>query len=196
VWSSSGSSSSGGGDGGGTPAQQQPSQQKPQPPAKPRATCTIPRLAIAAKGLVNLGVGTTKIRLAAVSAISAPVTGPVGVAGAIYGAIGAAGNITAGGLQLAGAITGNVSQANAGANVLTTVTTLGGFTVLAATRGNLEAASAAANFESLGTAGVNGGMTGHLIDEGATFTQRLLLSAELGQNTAEAAGISTDGSCQ
>jgi len=50
-------------------------------------------------------------------------------------------------------------------------------------------------FQSAGLAGVNGGRTGHLIDQAATLTQKLLLSAELGQNAAETVGVNTTGNC-
>ena len=94
-----------------------------------------------------------------------------------------------------GAATGNLRTFGEAANVATTLTTVGGFTVSLATRGNMEAASMAASFESLGTAGVNGGMTGHLIDQGATLMQKVFLSTELGQSIADALGLNTGGSC-
>jgi len=83
-----------------------------------------------------LGVAAAKIDLAAESALSIPVTGPLGAVGAAYGAIGASGNIAAGGLQLVGAATGNLRAFGEAANVATTLTTVGGFTVSLATRGN------------------------------------------------------------
>ncbi len=173
---------------------------RPLPPKVPiilakNGTCLVPRLATAAKGLVNLGVGATKITLAAKSVASVPISGPLGVAGAIYGLIGASGNIAAGFLQIAGAATGNIQRANEAANIATTTTTIGGFIVYLATNGNLNAASTAAGVESLGTAGVNGGLTGHLIDQAANSTQKLLLSTELGQNAADAVGVDTTGTC-
>ncbi len=179
------------GGGGQTPT----SRTGPSAPPTGTQSCVVQRLALAAKGLVNLGVASTKIDFAAASAASAAVTGPLGVAGTAYGMIGASGNLTAGIVQILGGITGNIRVANETANVVTTTTTVGGLAVLLATRGNLSAASAAASFESLGTAGVNGGLTGHLIDEGATLIQKALLTAELGQNAADAVGIETGGSC-
>ena len=167
-----------------------------QPPKSgAQQSCAVQRLAAAAKGLASLGVAAAKIDLAAESALSIPVTGPLGAVGAAYGAIGASGNIAAGGLQLVGAATGNLRTFGEAANVATTLTTVGGFTVSLATRGNMEAASMAASFESLGTAGVNGGMTGHLIDQGATLMQKVFLSTELGQSIADALGLNTGGSC-
>jgi hypothetical protein len=143
-----------------------------------------------------LGVGFAKIELAEGSALSTPVTGTLGAVGTAYGLIGASGNIAAGALQLAGAITGNVRGFGEAANAASTLTTAGGLTVFLVTRGNLSAASTAASFESLGTAGVNGGATGHFIDQGATLAQKFLLSTELGQNLAEVAGLNISGSCR
>ena len=39
----------------------------------------------------------------------------------------------------------------------------------------------ASSFESLGTAGVNGGMTGHFIDQGATLMQKVLFQPNWGK---------------
>lgn len=78
--------------------------------------------------------------------------------GAAYGLVGASGNLTAGLIQLTGAITGDVNQASQMANAASTVTTAGGFIMLMITKGDLEATSTAAAFESLGTAGYNGGL--------------------------------------
>jgi hypothetical protein len=165
------------------------------PRTRTQQSCAVQRLAVAAKGLASLGVAAAKIDLAAESALSIPVTGPLGAVGAAYGAIGASGNIAAGGLQLVGAATGNLRAFGEAANVATTLTTVGGVTISLMTRGNMEAASMAASFESLGTAGVNGGMTGHFIDQGATLMQKVLLSTELGQSVADALGLNTGGSC-
>ena len=157
--------------------------------------CASERVALALKSGISLGVATTKIKLAAASLASIPVTGPVGVAGAAYGIIGGVGNGTAGIVQVGGAIWGNTGTASNAANVLTTVTTLGGLITLIATKGDMQAASNAAAFESLGTAGLNGGATGHLIDHSATLVQKFLLGVDLAQTAADATGIPTDGSC-
>jgi hypothetical protein len=164
-------------------------------PQSPGSSCTVQRIASAAKGVLNLGAGAAKIGLATLSGASTPATGPLGAVGAAYLGIGAAGNISAGALQLIGAITGNISQTGQGATLATTVTTIGGYGALVATHGNLETASGWATAESLGTAGFNGGMTGHLIDQAATFAQKLFLAAELGQGAADAVGLNTGGSC-
>jgi hypothetical protein len=81
------------------------------------------------------------------------------------------------------------------ANVAATITTAAGYTTLVATKGDLEAASTAAAFESLGTAGLNGGLTGKFIDEGANYLQKTLLSTDLGQSLADALGINTSLTC-
>jgi hypothetical protein len=98
-------------------------------------------------------------------------------------------------LQLAGAATGNVRGFGEAANVASTLTTAAGFTVWVGSGGNIEAASTAASFESLGTAGVNGGITGRLIDRGATLVQKVVLSSELGQSVADILGLNTGGTC-
>jgi RHS repeat-associated protein len=170
--------------------------QSGQPANTGTNSCAVQRIAATAKGIVSLGVGFAKIELAEGSALSTPVTGTLGAVGTAYGLIGASGNIAAGALQLAGAITGNVRGFGEAANAASTLTTAGGLTVFLVTRGNLSAASTAASFESLGTAGVNGGATGHFIDQGATLAQKFLLSTELGQNLAEVAGLNISGSCR
>jgi len=48
----------------------------------------------------------------------------------------------------------------------------------------------------LGTAGLNGGLTGHLIDQGASFAQKAFSGADIAQNAADAAGLNTNGSCR
>jgi hypothetical protein len=62
-------------------------------------------------------------------------------------------------------------------------------------RGDLEKASLAASFESIGTAGVNGGLTGHFIEEEATSLEKRFLATDLGQSVADALGLGTSGSC-
>jgi len=88
----------------------QPTPQPPptRPPASPSSTdlCLKASLVSALKGTASLGVARAKFSLAAVSLASTPTTGPVGVAGAVYGLFGAAGNVTAAGFQLVGSITG------------------------------------------------------------------------------------------
>ena len=81
------------------------------------------------------------------------------------------------------------------ANVASTITTAAGLTTLLATNGDLEAASSAAAFESLGTSGFNGGLTGHFIDEGANSLQKIFLSTDLGQSLADVLGIDTTPGC-
>lgn len=164
-------------------------------PQTPGSACTVARIASATKGVLNLGVGAAKIGLAALSGASTPATGPLGGVGAAYLGIGAAGNISAGAIQLIGAITGNVNGTGQAATAATTATSVLGLGALLATGGNLQTASNWANIESLGTAGLNGGMTGHLVDQAATFAQKLFLSAELGQNAADAVGLNTGGTC-
>jgi hypothetical protein len=117
------------------------------------------------------------------------------VLGAAYLSIGAAGNIAAGFSQLSGALTGNITDTGQAATVATTVTSVFGFGALVATRGNLQTASNAALFESAGTAGLNGGMTGHLIDQAASSFQKLFQAADFGQTAADAVGLNTTGSC-
>jgi hypothetical protein len=175
-------------------------QQRNPPPHRRRTpgsqtACTVARIASATKGVLNLGVGAAKIGLAALSGASTPATGPLGGIGAAYLGIGAAGSISAGAIQLIGAITGNVNGTGQAATAATTATSVLGLGALLATGGNLETASNWANIESLGTAGLNGGMTGHLIDQAATFVQKLFLSAELGQNAADVVGLNTGGTC-
>jgi hypothetical protein len=128
---------------------------------------------------------------AAVSFSSTPVTGGAGTAGGVYSTLGAIGKITAGGLQLAGAATGNVSGFGNGANVATTMTTAGGVAAFVVSGGDMSTASTFASLESLGTAGVNGGMTGQLIDE-ASYASKLLEGSELGQEVLDLLGIDDD----
>jgi len=130
------------------------------------------------------------------SALSIPATGPIGIFAAAYGAIGASGNITAGLLQLGGAITGEVARLNQAASVVTTLTTAGGFSVWLATGGDIEAANTAANFESLGTAGVNGGMTGHFLAKGATWLEKVFLSTDFGRTIVDTVGLNGNASCR
>ena len=182
------SGSRGGGGGATNPIPQNTSEIR-------KTACTAARIASATKGFLNFGVGTAKIGLAALSGASTPATGPLGGVGLAYFGIGAAGNISAGSMQLIGAITGNLTGTGQAATTATTATSVLGLGALLVTRGNLETASSWANIESLGTAGFNGGMTGHLIDEAATFAQKLFLSAELGQNAADAVGLNPDGTC-
>jgi len=189
-----GSTCPGGGGGGATGGGGGGTGPPPQLPA-PSTGCVRARFVSAAKGLVSLGVARTKFGLVVGSLASTPVTGPVGIAGAVYGIVGAAGNVAAAGIQFVGAISGYTRVADDSANVATTVTTLGGLATLVLTRGNLEKASLAASFESMGTSGVNGGMTGHLIDQTATSMQKLFLAADLGQNAADAVGLNTSGAC-
>jgi hypothetical protein len=142
--------------------------------------CLAQRLGAGGKAVLDLGIGIQKMDAAAVSFASTPGTGGAGVLGGIYGTIGAVGNVSAGILQLAGAATGDVSGFGEAANVATTMTTGLGFATLVATGGNMEAASAAASAESVGTAGVNGGLTGQLIDQGASDASKLLQGSDLG----------------
>src|ERR1700683_3324862 len=93
---------------------------KPVPPkASPNSSCVVKRIASVAKGLVSLGIGFAKLDLAAGRAVSIPATGPFGALGAAYLGIGASGNIAAAGMQLTGALTGNVSGTAKAADLAT-----------------------------------------------------------------------------
>jgi hypothetical protein len=140
-------------------------------------------------------VGVTKTAGAITAGASVATTGPLGVAGAIYLGVGAAGNFTAAGSQLIGAISGIVNASNQVATIAATATTGLGLGALAVTKGNLETASAWATAESLGTAGLGGGVSGHLIDEGATRLQKFFLASDIGQSAADATGVETGGHC-
>ncbi|HZQ23303.1 MAG TPA: RHS repeat-associated core domain-containing protein [Terriglobales bacterium] len=156
--------------------------------------CGAQRIALAAKGLVSVGIGIAKVGIAAGSVALLPETGGATAVGVAYGTVGAAGNFTAGGVQLAGAISGKVNVASDAADVASTVTTVGGSGALLITR-DREKASLSAGAESLFTAGYNGGATGHLIDEAANALQTALLSTELGETVLDALGLSGTGGC-
>lgn len=154
--------------------------------------CLAQRLGALGKGVLDIGIGIEKMDAAGASFASTPVTGDAGVLGGVYSVFGAIGNITAGGLQLAGAATGNVSGFSRGASVAATLTTAGGVAGFIASGGNMETASNFASLESLGTAGVNGGMTGQLIDQGASGASKLLEGSDLGQSMLDLLGIDDD----
>jgi len=184
---------SGGNNGGTSKKQPAPKPRSNVPSISTRKGCGAQRIALATKGLVSIGIGVAKVGLAVGSAALVPETGGVSAVGVAYGVIGAAGNFTAGGAQLAGALTGEVNTANQAADVAATVTTLGGAGVFLIT-GDMEKASLAAGAESLFTAGYSGGATGHVIDEAATAFQKAMLSTELGTSILDAVGLSgTDG---
>jgi RHS repeat-associated protein len=173
---------------------------KPAPPPRQarknvETSCTAQRVASAIKGLINFGVAGTKIAGAVALAASSAADGPLGAFGAAYLAYGASGNLTAGFLQLTGAITGRTRVMGDAATTATTVTTVFGMGAMIATRGNMEVAKGWATAESLGTSGLQGGMTGSLVDQGLSTSGKLFQAADLAQTGADAAGVNTDGSC-
>jgi hypothetical protein len=64
---------------------------------------------------------------------------------------------------------------------------------LIATKGNMQTAQGFATAESLGTSGLQGGLTGHLIDQGVSGAFQ---AADIAQNGADLVGVKTDGSCK
>ncbi len=183
------SPTAGGGGGGGAPAANIGSQ------SKTSVACLVQRAASLAKAGINAGVAAGKISTAAAAGLSSVLDGPVGAATAGYLAIGATGNLIAAGAQLVGAFNGNLSGTGEVATLATTVTTGAGLATLAYT-GNLETASTAASFESVGTAGLNGGMTGSLIDESASAVTNLLTLTDTAESIADLLGLNSTGACR
>jgi hypothetical protein len=179
----------GGGGGGGTSSGGTPGI---SPRKKINLCNALQRARLVAQAGLSVGVVYLKVQGAALAFAAAPATGGASAAGTAYLIIGAGGNIAAAGIQLAGAFTGNIKGADQGAATVTTVSTASGFITLVAS-GNPEKAATVAGFESLATTGVNGGMTGRLIDEGLMGASKLLGATDIGQNIFDLLGI--DAGC-
>jgi|GEM_PF-6423335 len=170
-----------------------PSPTKPPAPKTKINLCkALQRGRLVAQAGLSIGVGIVKVQAAVDAAAAVPVTGGASAVGTAYLGIGASGNFTASGIQLQGAITGDINAADQGAALVTTATTATGLIALGVS-GNPETAAKWAGIESLATTGVNGGMTGHLIDEGLTGAARLLQATDIGQNILDLLGV--DAGC-
>ncbi len=116
-----------------------------------------PRTLLTAKAGLNVAVAAVKISEAAAGAVAAPETGGLTLAVTIYQGVSAAGNIAAAGSQLAGAITGDVKNGEAGAKVVNAATTISGVTTLVATGGDIGKADRAATLENAATTIIGAG---------------------------------------
>ncbi len=183
----------GGGDGGGGGGNGGGNNAKPQPQSTNKPKMDICQLAQRGRLLGEAGINYLlakgKIGLADESLAAAPLTFGLSVIPAAGLTISAAGNFTAASAQLAGAISGNVEQADTAASMATTATSITGPITLILSGGNMKLASTVSSFESLFTTGYKGGKTGQLIEAGLDRAGKLLAGTEFGQNVLEAAGI-------
>lgn len=126
---------------------------------------------MAARGLLNIGIGVGKV------AVGVTVTAETGGLGAFFGSYeivqGIVGNIGGGVAQLAGAATGNIEGGQTGADAAGAITSILGLGTLAYTKGNLCRATQAAQLEGLALTAFGAGM-GEL--------PRLPDKVDLGQN--------------
>jgi hypothetical protein len=140
------------------------------------------RVKLAATGIGNVIVGVGKAVAAAGALAAAPETGGLTVPLAGYAAIGAGGNLAAGGAQIVGAITGHVAEASKGADAAAAVTTFSGAITLART-GSVEKASTAAAVEGVFSFGFTGGATGNLL--GASRLEKVSTVIDASQNVQQ-----------
>ncbi len=161
------------------PAQSQPAQQQ--------KASTSQRVQLAVAGAGNLVAALGKGVAAAGGIAGAPETGGVSLALTVYAGIGAAGNAVAAGAQIGAAISGNVSDVQAGNKVADTaaaVTTVSGAVTLAST-GSVSKAANASAVEGLFTVGVTGGATGKL---GTSTIEKVGNVVDAGQNVKQLVG--------
>ena len=144
------------------------------------------------KGLLSIGIAVDN----AAMAVALGATGnPIGGVLAAYGLIGSTGQGSSGVIQVIGGLSGNAMRANSAAALLTTATTLLGGAALIVTKGDLGVARKWATLESLGMTGLNGGMSGNIMESGRKWLQKVLSGADLMQSTADILDIPTDGGC-
>ena len=114
------------------------------------------RLALGARGLLNLGIGVGKV------AVGIAVTAETGGFGAALGyyavSSGIVGNIGAGISQIAGAATGDVEGGEKGADAAQAVGSISGLATLAATKGNICRAAQVAQVEGVALTAFGAGM--------------------------------------
>ena len=158
--------------------------------------CILQRIRLTAEAIINLETASDKFLEAATAGLSTEATGPAGVAGAVYGGIGGAGNLTAAGADIYGAISGDVGAADKAAGVATTVTTVGGLTAFTVSGGNLEAGELGAEAETIGAAGVRGGITGRFVEKSLDSLAGTLQGYELGRSILDAIGITPGEDCE
>ncbi len=149
--------------------------------------CAAKRITQGVVGAANLAIGTGKLAIAAGSAAAIPATGGLSTAGVAYGYVSGSGNLAAGVIQLFGAASGKVSGADRGAQAVQSATSILGLSTLVWKR-DLKLASDAAGFESLGTAGVGGGLAGRLVEG-------ILEKSQFALDILELAGV-TEVECQ
>src|SRR5262249_54769928 len=127
-------------EGGGVDKYGHPFHKGPSP-------CGAARRKAAVDGLVNIGIGILKV------AGGVSLTGGTGGVGAAFGGYliisGLVANVGGGLSQIAGAINGNLSQSERGANVSAAVGTLSGLTTLVGSGGNERLAGNVGRVEAL-----------------------------------------------
>ncbi len=121
------------------------------------------------RGALDLKLGVEKVAAGAAAGVTTPVTGPLGAAGAAYGAISGTGQTVQGGAEIVGAITGHVKEANDASDAISASTTVGGIVMTVATGGNVKAGAAAASVEQLGTGALKQEIFTHMVENGLAF---------------------------
>lgn len=155
---------------------------------------------LVAKAGLNAAVAGVKITEAAAGAVAAPETGGLTLAVTVYQGISAAGNITAAGSQLVGAITGDVKDGEDGARVANAATTISGITTLAATGGDLDKADRAATLENaattlVGAGGLLKGTPGQVATKAADAAQTAVDTAHAVKSSQPSSSCGPNNSC-
>ena len=121
-----------------------------------RSPCATPwnRVAAGARGLGNVALGGAKILLGIAGTAE---TGGLAAALGYYSIYSGGTNIVGGGLQLYGALSGNLRFGQTGSDYASSLSTVSGTTTLIAT-GNAKAGATASTIEGLALVGATGGL--------------------------------------